>query len=172
VTGANLLDQPETLLPAEPEVTEALSRTGTQDIATVVAAHPKSSLAWAALADVTHSQGRLLEAYAYARVGYHRGLDALRKAGWRGQGPIPWSHAPNRGVLRALFALRRAAAEIGETDEFERLTEFLNGADATVIPLLRSEAADSQSFPAAPPAVSPGEDPAPPTAAFFIQGEN
>ncbi|MCU1446638.1 DUF3151 domain-containing protein [Cryobacterium sp.] len=162
MTGANLLDQPETLLPAEPEVTEALSRTATQDLASVVAAHPTSSLAWAALADSTHAQGRVLEAYAYARVGYHRGLDALRKAGWRGQGPIPWSHEPNRGVLRALFALRRAAAEIGETDEVERLTAFLDGADPTVIPLLRSLQVDT----------APGVDPAPPTAAFFIQGEN
>ena len=163
MTGANLLDQPETLLPAEPEVIEALRRTGIHEIGTVVAAYPKSSLAWAALADATHQQGRLLEAYAYARVGYHRGLDALRKAGWRGQGPVPWTHEPNQGVLRALFALRRAAAEIGETDEFDRLTEFLDGADATVIPLLRSQQAE---------AVSPGVDPAPPTAAFFIQGEN
>ena len=172
MTGANLIDQPETLLPAEPEVTEALSRTATQDIATVVAAHPKSSLAWSALADYTHSQGRLLEAYAYARVGYHRGLDALRKAGWRGQGPIPWSHEPNRGVLRALFALRRAAAEIGETDEFERLTAFLEGADPTVISRLRSQHTETQMFPAIQPAVSPGDDPAPPTAAFVIRGDN
>lgn len=172
VTGANLLDQPETLLPAEPEVTEALNRTATQDVATVVAAHPTSSLAWSALADYTHGQGRLLEAYAYARVGYHRGLDALRKAGWRGQGPIPWSHEPNRGVLRALFALRRAAAEIGETDEFDRLTAFLEGADPTVIALLRSPHTENPSSPAIPPAVSPGVDPAPPTAAFVIRGEN
>ncbi|WEO77010.1 DUF3151 domain-containing protein [Cryobacterium sp. SO2] len=172
MTGANLLDQPETLLPAEPEVIQALNRTATPDIATVVAAHPTSSLAWATLADFTHSQGRLLEAYAYARVGYHRGLDALRKAGWRGQGPIPWAHEPNRGVLRALFALRRAAAEIGETDEFERLTAFLDGADPSVITRLRSAHTETQMFPAIPPAVSPGVDPAPPTAAFFIQGEN
>jgi hypothetical protein len=172
VTGANLIEQPETLLPAEPEVIQALNRTGMHEIGTVVAAHPTSSLAWAALADYTHAQGRLLEAYAYARVGYHRGLDALRKAGWRGQGPVPWSHEPNRGVLRALFALRRAAAEIGETDEYERLTAFLDGADPTVITRLRSQHTETQMFPAVPPAVSPGVDPAPPTAAFFIQGEN
>lgn len=135
----------------------------------MVAAHPTSSLAWSALADYTHSQGRLLEAYAYARVGYHRGLDALRKAGWRGQGPIPWSHEPNRGVLRALFALRRAAAEIGEADEYERLTTFLDGADPTVIARLTSE---DPIYPADPPAVSPGVDPAPPTAAFVIRGDN
>ena len=172
MTGANLLDQPETLLPAEPEVTEALSRTATQDITAVVAAHPTSSLAWATLADATHAQGRLLEAYAYARVGYHRGLDALRKAGWRGQGPIPWSHEPNRGVLRALFALRRAAAEIGEADEYERLTAFLDGADHTVSPRLSSEPAATETSPAVPSAVPPGVDPAPPTAAFVIRGDN
>ena len=50
------------------------------------------------------TEGRTIESYAYARVGYHRGLDALRN-GWRGQGPVPWEHEPNRGFLRALAAL-------------------------------------------------------------------
>ena len=180
VTGANLLDQPETLLPPEPEVIAALSRTGSRGIPDVVAAHPTSPLAWATLADLAHSEGRTLESYAYARVGYHRGLDSLRKAGWRGQGPIPWSHEPNRGVLRALYALRRAAADIGETDEVERLTAFLNGADPSVINRFEHEHTETQvirvvtpgggrhSSPAAPP----GTDPAPPTEAFVIRGDN
>ena len=144
VTGENLLDQPETLLPAESEVLDALSRTGRHEIATVVAAHPTSSLAWAELADVTHAEGRSLESYAYARVGYHRGLDALRKAGWRGHGSIPWTHEPNRGVLRAIYALRRAAAEIGETGEFDRLTTFLDDSDPTAISRIESEHTTTQ----------------------------
>ena len=138
MTGKNLLDQPETLLPAEPEVQAALSAAARKDIASVVALHPTSSLAWAELADVTHAEGRYLESYAYARVGYHRGLDALRKAGWRGAGPIPWSHEPNRGVLRSLYALRRAAREIGELDEVERLTALLNNSDDSAISRIES----------------------------------
>ena len=66
-----------------------------------------------------------VEAYAYARTGYHRGLDALRRAGWRGQGPMPWSHEPNQGFLRALAALNRAARAIGETEEEQRTATFL-----------------------------------------------
>ncbi len=164
MTGENLIDQPETLLPAEPEVIEALRRTGSTDLASVVAAHPTSSLAWAVLADVAHLEGRTIESYAFARVGYHRGLDALRKAGWRGHGPVRWTHEPNRGVLRALYALRRAAREIGENDEFERLTTFLNDADHTVISRIEQETITPDGYRA--------NDPAPPTEAFFIRGEN
>ena len=103
---------PPTLLPDEAGPRELLT-SGT-DAREVAAAHPTSSLAWALLADEAWARGATLESYAYARVGYHRGLDALRKAGWRGVGPVPWSHEPNRGVLRALFALRRAAEAIEE----------------------------------------------------------
>ncbi|GAA3890015.1 DUF3151 domain-containing protein [Leifsonia kafniensis] len=142
--GDNLLDQPEIFLPAEPEVLAALSRTDRHEIDTVAAAHPTSSLAWAELADLAYANGRILESYAYARVGYHRGLDALRKAGWRGHGLIPWRHEPNRGVLRSLYALRRAAKEIGETDEVVRLTTFLNDSDPTAIGRIESEHTTTQ----------------------------
>jgi len=160
VTGDNLLNQPETLLPAEPDVVEALQRASMAELPAVVAAHPTSSRAWAALADAAHDEGRSLDSYAYARVGYHRGLDALRKAGWRGQGPVPWRHEPNRGVLRALYALRRAAAEIGETDEVQRLTEFLDGTDRSAIAQIEAEQAASHAAAA------------PPTDTFIIRGED
>ena len=55
-----------------------------------------------------------MTAYAYARVGYHRSLDSLRRNGWKGHGPVPWEHEPNRGFLRALAALTTAAGRIGE----------------------------------------------------------
>src|SRR5690606_10492412 len=97
----------------------------------VAIAHPTSSLDWAQLADEAFAEGKTLESYAFARVGYHRGLDALRRSGWKGHGPVPWSHEPNRGVLRALFALQRAADAIGEEDEVERLAKFLNDSDPT-----------------------------------------
>jgi hypothetical protein len=125
---------PETLLSDDPEVDAAL--TAGAPLASVVVSHPSSSLAWALLADQAWARGATLESYAYARVGYHRGLDSLRKAGWRGAGPVPWAHEPNRGVLRSLFALRRAAVAIEEPGEPERLTEFLNGADLAAIPAL------------------------------------
>ena len=148
MTGDNLLGVPETRLPADTEVTEALDRAATsgEDLATVAAAHPSSSLVWALLADAANLSGNYVESYAYARVGYHRGLDALRKAGWRGQGPIPWEHEPNRGVLRSLYALRRAASAIGETEEVERLTRFLDDSDPTAL-----SAIEQASLQAAPP---------------------
>ena len=95
------------------------------DPAEVAAKFPESSLAWAVLADEAFGAGRVVESYAYARTGYHRGLDALRRNGWKGHGPVPWAHVPNRGFLRALHALGRAAQVIGETAEAERCRTFL-----------------------------------------------
>ncbi|RGE21910.1 DUF3151 domain-containing protein [Leucobacter sp. wl10] len=129
--GENLLGPEPTLLAEDPAVTAAL-RSGA-DPEAVVREYPESPLAWAILADAADAEGREIEAYAFARVGYHRGLDALRKAGWRGAGPVPWAHEANRGVLRALYALRRAAERIGERSEADRLTEFLEGADPQAI---------------------------------------
>ncbi|MST35358.1 DUF3151 family protein, partial [Acidimicrobiaceae bacterium USS-CC1] len=63
--------------------------------------------------------------YAYARVGYHRGLDALRANGWRGNGYVRWRHPSNRGFLRSLEALRAAAGRIGEDAEETRCRLFL-----------------------------------------------
>ena len=135
--GENLLGPEPTLLAPDAEVTAALA--AGKDPEQIVRAHPESPLAWAVLADRAAAADDEIGAYAFARVGYHRGLDSLRKAGWRGAGPVPWSHEPNRGVLRALNALRRGAAAIGETHEVERLTEFLNGADATAIAAIEAE---------------------------------
>ena len=125
--GRNLMEPPATLLPEEPEV---LARLAAGDLPEdVVPVAPESSLVWALMAEDAWSEGRAVDSYAYARVGYHRGLDALRKAGWRGAGPIPYSHEPNRGFLRALFALGRAAASIGEIEEAERIAVFLRESD-------------------------------------------
>ncbi|GAA5020094.1 DUF3151 domain-containing protein [Terrabacter aeriphilus] len=119
----NLLGIPETRLPADPAAEKLDAGV---DPVQVAAAHPSSSLAWAVLAEDALADGdRDVEAYAYARTGYHRALDSLRKAGWRGQGPVPWSHEPNRGFLRALAALARSARAIGESDEEARCTQFL-----------------------------------------------
>jgi len=123
----NLLGPDATKLPEE---TEVLARLDAGDEALDLAAkHPTSSLVWAILADEAFAEGRTIESYAFARVGYHRGLDALRRAGWRGAGPIPWEHEPNRGFLRALYALGRAAAAIGESEEVDRINKFLDESD-------------------------------------------
>jgi hypothetical protein len=121
----NLL-APPTKLPEDPAVARLDAG---DDPASVAAAFPTSSAAWATLAESALAGGRAVEGYAYARTGYHRGLDALRRAGWKGQGPVPWSHVPNRGVLRAIHALGRAAGKIGETDEVQRLTQLLTDSD-------------------------------------------
>ena len=89
----------------------------------MAAAHPTSCLAWATLAEEALAAGRDVEGYAYARTG-PPGLDALRRNGWKGYGPVPWEHEPNRGFLRALHALG-AAARIGEDDEAARCRTFL-----------------------------------------------
>ena len=132
---ANLLGEPPaTLLPGDPEAEAALAA-GT-DPAEVAAAHPRASAAWAALAEGAIDGGRTIEAYAYARTGYHRGLDALRRSGWKGYGPVPWSHEPNRGFLRALHALGEAAGAIGETEEAARVRQFLADSDPAAVQAL------------------------------------
>ncbi len=128
----NLL-APPTNLPVDPAV--SLLESGS-DPASVAAEHPASSAAWAALAENALAAGRDVEAYAYARTGYHRGLDALRRAGWKGQGTIPWSHEPNRGVLRSIHALATAAGRIGETEEFERCSHLLADSDPAAVDAL------------------------------------
>ncbi|MDT0263286.1 DUF3151 domain-containing protein [Jatrophihabitans lederbergiae] len=117
---------PRTLLPVDP-ATALLAAGG--DPVQVATEHPSSSAAWAALAEEALGREFWIEGYAYARTGYHRGLDSLRKAGWRGTGPVPWSHGPNQGFLRALHALAVAAAAIGESDEAERCQKFLDDCD-------------------------------------------
>jgi hypothetical protein len=125
----NLLGPPPTHLPdrAEPQ---AAADSGTSPVA-LATSWPDFSEAWAALAEQAIADGEPVAAYAYARTGYHRGLDQLRRAGWKGQGPIPWSHRPNQGFLRSLFALAAAARAIDDTVEYERCTQFLNDSDPT-----------------------------------------
>jgi hypothetical protein len=122
----NLLGPEPTLLPVDPAAAE-LDRGVTPE--EVAAAHPTSSLAWAVLAERALENALTITAYAYARTGYHRGLDQLRRSGWKGFGPVPWSHEPNRGFLRALATLQRTAALIGETDEADRCLAFLADSD-------------------------------------------
>ena len=125
---------PETVLDREPDdALDALraalngSVEGRRDaVADVCARWPGYLDAWARLGQLARDD---VEAYAYFRVGYHRGLDRLRKSGWRGSGYVRWSHETNRGFLRSLEGLRQAAAAIGEAAEQERCAEFLRQLD-------------------------------------------
>ena len=124
---------PPTYLPSDPAESALASSSGLPaDEATARAAasaHPDSSLAWAILAEHRLAAGDTLTGYAFARVGYHRGLDALRRNGWKGYGPIPADHEPNQGFLRCLTALADASEAIGDLAEAERCRQFL--ADST-----------------------------------------
>jgi Protein of unknown function (DUF3151) len=123
---------PETVLPEpSPEAEQALADAmsapdGQAALASVAARWPRYLAAWAALSEQSKDP---VSAYAYARTGYHRGLDALRAAGWRGSGYVRWRYPTNRGFLRSLDALRRRAGELGEVDEEERCALFLRQLD-------------------------------------------
>jgi hypothetical protein len=128
---------PPTHLPPDPAA-DAIAA-GEQP-ADVVRRFPASPLAWATLATQATQATQAAESgadsvdwvtvYAYSRVGYHRSLDLLRRNGWKGHGPVPWEHEPNRGFLRCLALLATSARAIGETDEWERCSTFLRDSSA------------------------------------------
>lgn len=128
---------PETVLDPEPaEAVAALTAALDESpesrrdaVSAVVAEFPCFLAGWASLADLARDD---IEAYAYFRVGYHRGLDRLRASGWRGSGFVRWEHEDNRGFLRALQGLSAKADAIGETDEAARTTHFLAQLDPTL----------------------------------------
>lgn len=125
---------PETVLPEEPPALRAAladamaqpSERRRHAVSDVVRTEPRSLNAWAALGSLARDD---VEAYACFRVGYHRGLDALRGSGWKGSGLVRWSHESNRGFLRCLDGLRSAAGAIGEQAEEERCAQFLRQMD-------------------------------------------
>src|SRR5215472_3416065 len=119
---------PPTYLPEDEAAAELEYGVPARDVA---AAHPACLAAWAALSDEAMDAGETVASYAYARTGYHRGLDQLRRAGWRGNGPIPWEHEPNRGFLRSLHMLGVAASAIGETAEVDRIRRLLRESSST-----------------------------------------
>ncbi|HET8616902.1 MAG TPA: DUF3151 domain-containing protein [Actinomycetales bacterium] len=148
MTPDNLLPGPApTYLPEEPHATVVAALREGSTASELAARHPSSSLPWAVLAEQAldgvddeaddDDRRAVVRAYAFARTGYHRGLDSLRRSGWKGHGPVPWSHEPNQGFLRALDALRRAAALIGEDDEAQRCKQFLDDCDPAAAGRLR-----------------------------------
>lgn len=101
------------------------------EVAAVVASAPRFLHGWAALGDLGRDP---IERYAYYRIGYHRGLDALRANGWRGSGYVRWGEPGNEGFLRCLRGLQQMAEQIGERDEAERCATFLLQLDPRGVP--------------------------------------
>jgi hypothetical protein len=130
---------PSTVLPAPSDADAALLSKAMATplegrraaVAKVVSSSPRFLDGWAELGDLGRDT---IESYAAYRVGYHRGLDALRANGWRGSGYVRWSEPTNHGFLRALRGLGAMAAEIGESDEAERCQMFLLQLDPSGIP--------------------------------------
>src|ERR1700740_1482463 len=130
----DLLGPDPILLPGDTDAEAELL--ANENPAVVAAAHPSASVAWAALAEEALADDKAITAYAYARTGYHRGLDQLRRNGWKGFGPVPWSHPGNQGFLQCLYVLGEAAGVIGESDEAARCAEFLRDCDPTAAEFL------------------------------------
>ena len=126
-TMAIPISEPSKILLEEPAAAlDELGEAGSVERAAEVARKwPACLTAWAVLGEEALASGRLVDAYAYFRVGYHRGLDGVRKAGWKGEGVVPWSHLPNRGFLRSLAGLGKAAEAVGESEEAKRCEDFL-----------------------------------------------
>jgi hypothetical protein len=132
---------PETRLPDDPaEVTHLVRQIEALEVGSpeqraalqqLVAIAPRSSTTWSVYG---RSARDSIERYAAYRVGYHRGLDALRGHGWKGSGFVRWNHPGNVGFLSCLAGLQRAAEEIGETDEAERCRLFLLQLDPSHTP--------------------------------------
>ena len=141
MTGVNFSPSgpPDTVLDPEPDdarhaLEHALAQPieGRRDaVSDVCARWPRFLDAWAQLGRLGRDD---VESYAYFRIGYHRGLDKLRQAGWRGSGYVRWKNETNRGFLRALDGLRASAEAIGEADEAQRCAEFLRQLDPEWVP--------------------------------------
>jgi hypothetical protein len=115
----------ETKVSEPPGSLQELASVEPGDEAAIAARYPLCLAAWAALGESALAAEHPVSAYAYFRVGYHRGLDRIRQAGWRGSGKVPWAHEGNQGFLRCLAGLSEAAGRIGEEDERARCAEFL-----------------------------------------------
>jgi len=121
------ISEPSKILLEEPagSLEELGDAQSAEHAAAVAGKYPSCLTAWAVLGEEALAEQRFVDAYAYFRVGYHRGLDGVRKAGWKGSGIVPWAHEQNRGFLRSLAGLGKAAEAIGEADEAVRCEEFL-----------------------------------------------
>ena len=88
----------------------------------VVASNPTYLDGWAWLGALGRDT---MDSYMAYRVGYHRGLDALRGNGWKGSGYVRWAHVPNQGFLKCLGGLAKTSRLIGDCAEADRCEQFL-----------------------------------------------
>ncbi|WP_160426333.1 DUF3151 family protein [Agromyces seonyuensis] len=144
--------QTEARLSDEPDVREALDAGGRADVPEVVADHPNSPLAWTELADIADSEGRHVDAYAYATVAADLARDQLAAAGWEPGASVPWSDESNRAYLRALDTQRRAAVSLGLDDRAEAASSELDSADDEAAARIASEFTPTQMIPIIPAA--------------------
>jgi Protein of unknown function (DUF3151) len=147
VTPDESAPEGEASLADEPEVRQALAEADRASVASVVAGHPSSPLAWAELADLADSEGHSIEAYAFASVAVDLAREQLSASGWQPGRPVPWSDEPNRAYLRALDAQRRAAHALGLDDRAARLADELASADAEAPARIASEFTPTQLMP-------------------------
>ena len=121
---------PETRLPSEdPTLEQEMNKVRGNESADkrsalliLASKNPESIGIWCVLGI---SSSEMMESYSYFRVAYHRGLDSLRKNGWRGSGFVRWEHESNRYFLFALNQLAEISREIGDHAEAERCNLFL-----------------------------------------------
>ena len=147
VTANESAHEGEASLADEPEVRQALAEADRASVASVVAGHPSSPLAWAELADLADSEGHSIEAYAFAAVAVDLAREQLAGSGWQAGQAVPWSDEPNRAYLRALDAQRRAALALGLDDQAARLGDELASADAEAPARIASEFTPTQLMP-------------------------
>jgi len=182
VTPDESAPEGEASLADEPEVRQALAEADRASVASVVAGHPSSPLAWAELADLADSEGHSIEAFAYAAVAVDLAREQLAASGWQPGYPVPWRTEPNRAYLRALDAQRRAALALGLDGHAGRLADELAAADAEAPARIASEFTPTQLMPivASTAIITPatefeartGEPLAEPTAAVDAAGED
>ncbi|GAA1757046.1 DUF3151 family protein [Agromyces humatus] len=132
------------LLADEPQVRQALADADRSSVVGVVASHPTSPLAWTELADLADSEGRPIEAFAYAAVAVELASEQLTLGGWQPGTAVPWSAEPNRAYLRALDTQRRAAEQLGLDERAQRLADELASADAEAPARIASEFTPTQ----------------------------
>ena len=145
-------NETEASLVDEPEVRQELAEGDRAAVAGVVSGHPSSPLAWTELADIADSEGRPLDAFAYATVAADLGREQLAESGWHPGDPVPWSDERNRAYLRALDTQRRAAEQLGLDSRATRLADELATADAEAPARIASEFTPTQLITVVPAA--------------------
>jgi hypothetical protein len=170
VTADQSALEPGTSLADEPEVRQELAQGDRASVAGVVVSHPSSPLAWTELADIADSEGRWLEAFAFASVAVDLAREQLAASGWTQGSPVPWRDEPNRAYLRGLDTQRRAAGHLGLHEKAAQLADELAVADAEAPARIASEFTPTQLitlpviFDEPPTEALTGEEPAAPSA--------